>query len=693
MDAGQRVGAAGLGMTTVDTPLRGHSEERLRFEMLIADLSARFINVPADQVGAEIQHAQRRIVEALDLDRSSLWQLHEREPGALRLASVYEAGRPIVERASAELLSSRAWLSEEQSDKPPALLGMDARVFYPWACEQLLQGRTVAIASLDDLPAEAAVDKMTFRRSETKSTLVIPLLMGGAVIGAVTFAIIRAERAWPEPLVERFQLIARVFAEALTRSRADRELRASEARLALAAASAGARLWELEMRTGRLWITNTARRLYEVAPEEEMTFARFLEILHPEDRERVRDHVENRVQVGEDIRLEYRVLRPDGQIEWVAAWGHLHEGSAGDSDRLMGVSIDITDRKRMEEQLQARLREIEQLKQQLEQDNILLQDEVKQRFERGEIVTKSNAMQWVLSQVTQVAPTNSTVLISGETGVGKEVIARAIHELSKREGRPLVTVNCASLPPSLIEGELFGREKGAYTGALTLMKGRFESADGSTLFLDEIGELPLELQSKLLRVLEEGRLERLGSSKTIQVDVRVLAATNRDLPQEIQAGKFRKDLYYRLNVFPVAIPPLRERREDIPMLVWSFVHEFEKKMGKRIESVPRQIMEEFQRYSWPGNVRELRNIIEHAMIISNGTFLQAHIPAAHASASEPPQALADVERQHILSVLETTRWCISGAEGAAAKLGLKRSTLQFRMKKLGIKRPPRLSTR
>jgi transcriptional regulator with GAF, ATPase, and Fis domain len=347
----------------------------------------------------------------------------------------------------------------------------------------------------------------------------------------------------------------------------------------------------------------------------------------------------------------------------------------------------------MEEQLQARLKEIEQLKQQLEQDNILLRDEVKQRFEREEIVTKSKAMQWVLSQVAQVAPTSSTVLISGETGVGKEVIARAIHDLSKRKGRPLVTVNCASLPPSLIEGELFGREKGAYTGALTLMKGRFEFADGSTLFLDEIGELPLELQSKLLRVLEEGRLERLGSSKTIQVDVRVLAATNRDLSQEIQAGKFRKDLYYRLSVFPVAIPPLRERREDIPMLVWTFVHEFEKKMGKRIESVPRRIMEECQRYSWPGNVRELRNIIEHAMITSDGTVLQAHIPAAHASASEPPQALADVERQHILSVLETSRWCISGAGGAAAQLGLKRSTLQFRMKKLGIKRPPRLSTR
>jgi transcriptional regulator with GAF, ATPase, and Fis domain len=358
----------------------------------------------------------------------------------------------------------------------------------------------------------------------------------------------------------------------------------------------------------------------------------------------------------------------------------------------MGVSIDITDRKLMEEQLQARLKEIEQLKQQLEQENTFLRREVIQLLEREEIVAKSKAMQRVSSQVAQVAPTNSTVLISGETGVGKEVIARAIHKLSKRSGHPLVTVNCASLPPSLIESELFGREKGAYTGALTFMKGRFEFAHGSTIFLDEVGELPLEVQPKLLRVLEEGRFERLGSPKTITVDVRLLAATNHDLAHDVETGRFRKDLYYRLNVFPMTIPPLRDRPEDIPMLAWMFVRQLEKQIGRRIESIPERVMAKLQRYSWPGNARELRNVIERAMISSDGTTLQAPPPVPDGAPSPNLQNLSDAERQLILRALETCGWRVSGPDGAAARLGLKRSTLQFRMKKLGIEpsgSPPR----
>jgi formate hydrogenlyase transcriptional activator len=296
-------------------------------------------------------------------------------------------------------------------------------------------------------------------------------------------------------------------------------------------------------------------------------------------------------------------------------------------------------------------------------------------------------MRDVLAQVNRVAATDSTVLITGETGTGKELVARAIHGVSKRKDRTLVTINCASLPPSLIESELFGREKGAYTGALTMMKGRFEVADGSTIFLDEIGELGLEVQAKLLRVLEEGRFERLGSPKTVHVNVRIIAATNRDLAQDVQDGKFRKDLYYRLNVFPIGIPPLRERSEDIPLLVWALVREFEKRMGKRVESIPKRSLEALQRYAWPGNVRELRNVIERAMIVSSGKSLDLHIPAIASAEPVTSQALEDVERTHILGVLQKTRWRLMGQGGAAERLGLKRTTLQSRMKKLGIKRP------
>ena len=304
-----------------------------------------------------------------------------------------------------------------------------------------------------------------------------------------------------------------------------------------------------------------------------------------------------------------------------------------------------------------------------------------------EIVGQSLSMKKVLSQAEQVARTDSAVFIQGETGTGKELLARAIHKMSARKDRPLVTVNCASLPPTLIESELFGREKGAYTGAMTKMIGRFEIADGSTLFLDEIGELPLELQSKLLRVLEEGNFERLGSTKTLHANVRIVAATNRDIEHEVRDGKFRKDLFYRLNVFPILIPPVRERPEDIPLLVWAFAREFQKRMGKEIEAISKKSMEALQSYSWPGNVRELRNVVEHAMILGKSKILVVHVPKPVSLKEEDTSSLEDTERRHIVRVLERTGWRVAGKAGAAEILGLKRSTLISKMKKLHIHRP------
>jgi formate hydrogenlyase transcriptional activator len=335
--------------------------------------------------------------------------------------------------------------------------------------------------------------------------------------------------------------------------------------------------------------------------------------------------------------------------------------------------------------------EIQELKEKLAQEKLYLQDEVCSELNFKEIVGKSVALRRVLMLVETVAPTDSTVLIYGETGTGKELIARAIHNLSSRCSNAFVKLNCAAIPTGLLESELFGHEKGAFTGAIAQRIGRFELADRGTVFLDEIGEVPLDLQTKLLRVLQEREFERLGSTRTLRTDARLIAATNRDLSAMVEEQKFRSDLFYRLNVFPVRVPPLRERADDIPMLVRHFVQHFGRRMKRTIETIPAETMEALIRYSWPGNIRELQNLIERAVILSRGPVLE--VPLADLDSRTTPgqvngkhQTLEDAERVHILATLKETRWVLSGPSGAAIRLGMNRSTLQFRLKKLGIVR-------
>ncbi len=355
--------------------------------------------------------------------------------------------------------------------------------------------------------------------------------------------------------------------------------------------------------------------------------------------------------------------------------------------RLLGeVFSNALARRNHAVRLEQALAEVRGLKERLEEENLYLRKEIDATAgTAGDIVGESAAIKRSLVQAAQVAQTDATVLLLGETGTGKQLLAQTIHGLSTRRGRTMVQVNCAALPPTLIEAELFGRERGAYTGALARQTGRFEVADGSTIFLDEIGDLPLELQAKLLRVLERGEFERLGSSRTIRVDVRVIAATNRDLTAMVRDAKFREDLYYRLNVFPVTVPPLRARQEDIPLLTWAFVREFASAQGKTIEQIPRRTMDALQRYGWPGNVRELRNIIERATILSPGPTLRVELPAS-VDLQAAGMTLEAIERRHIVAVLDEVRWRIRGEGGAAQRLGLKPSTLESRMRKLGIKR-------
>ena len=336
---------------------------------------------------------------------------------------------------------------------------------------------------------------------------------------------------------------------------------------------------------------------------------------------------------------------------------------------------------------------IDALNAQLSREKLYLEDEIRGEHGFEEIIGRSSALSRVLREIATVAPTDSTVLITGETGSGKELVARAIHQMSVRRDRAFVKLNCAAIPTGLLESELFGHEKGAFTGAISTRVGRFELASQGTVFLDEIGEIPLELQPKLLRVLQEREFERLGSSRTMRSDARLIAATNRDLASLASEHKFRQDLFYRLNVFPITVPPLRDRREDIPMLVRHFAQQFARRMKKSIETIPSETMEALTRYEWPGNIRELQNLIERAVILSRGTLLEvplagltASVPAA-GPAEEPAETLSEADRRHIVAALERSNWVLAGPNGAAARLGVKRSTLQFRMRKLGIVRP------
>ena len=521
-------------MTPPSINPRPELEERLRFETLLADLSSKFINLPAGEVDHEIEDAQRRVCECLSFDLCALWQWTQDAPRYITITHLY---RPL--------------------GGPPPPGRIDGEDMAPWSLRQLAAGRIVAVASMESLPPEAARDREVWRHYGVKSALNFPLSAGGQLFGAVTFNTVREERAWPTEIVTRLTVVAQVFANALARKVTDQALRESMA-------------------------------------------------------------------------------------------------------------------------------ENERLRERLQAESDYLKAEIKVTQAHGEVIGRSRAIRQVLSQVEQVAPTDSSVLIRGETGTGKELIAQAIHRLSPRQGHLMVKVNCAALPSALVESEFFGREKGAFTGALTRQIGRFEVADGSTIFLDEISELSLEVQAKLLRVLQEGQLERLGSPKTLHVNVRVIAATNRDLAEDLRNGRFREDLYYRLNVFPICVPPLRERVEDIPMLVWAFLKELSLRMGKKITQIPRGTMEALQRHPWPGNVRELRNVIEHGAIVTSGDTLRVPMLVDAPPAARKIQTLDDSQREQIVKCLERTGWRIKGPRGAAIMLGLKPSTLYNRMQKLGI---------
>lgn len=518
--------------------------------------------------------------------------------------------------------------------------------------------------------------------------------------GAELYGLRRSGKEFPmEASISQIQLSGQKFFTVILRDITDRklaldELRESEQRFSKAFSANPQPMSLTRMSDGKYLDVNESFLAMSGYAREEVIGHTSIDLDIWETPESRADFVAQLMKEGSVVNVEAKFRTKSGALRLLLSSGERLE--IGGEECLLVASSDITDRKQAEEalvkahkELVIAHEEVNRLKNQLEAENIYLQQELQLDQTFGEMVGHSDALKYVLFKVSQVALTDSTVLITGETGTGKELVARAIHSASLRKDRPLIKVNCAALPASLIESELFGYERGAFTGATARKLGRFELANGGTIFLDEIGDLPLESQVKLLRALQEGEIERLGGTKTIKIDVRIIAATNRNLKQEIEKGTFREDLWYRLNVFPITVPPLRQRKDDIPPLTEYFANKSARKFGKKIDSVSAAAMRTLQEHSWPGNVRELENVIERAVIHCQGNVLhlaERFEKPPDTGAATSIKTLEDMERDYIVRILETTHWRVEGPKGAALLLGMNPSTLRGRMVKLGIKK-------
>jgi PAS domain S-box-containing protein len=474
--------------------------------------------------------------------------------------------------------------------------------------------------------------------------------------------------------------------------RSEEKLRHTEADLLEAQRISQTGSWKLDVSSGTVTVSPQMFRIFGVKPDEDTSTLDFwFSRNHLEDRKRIQELFERSRIQKTDYDADYRVVLPDGAIKHLHAVGHPVLNESGELVEFVGTAIDVTEQAQARIELEKAFEEIKSLKDRLHDENLALREQIDQAFMFEDIVGSSPVLQTVLSSIVKVAPTDCTVLITGETGTGKELIARAIHKHSQRSGQAFISVNCASIPSSLIASELFGHEKGAFTGAVQRRQGRFELAHSGTIFLDEVGDLPAETQITLLRVLQERQFERVGGNRILITDVRVIAATNRDLTAAIAAGAFRSDLFYRLNVFPIEVPPLRKRKEDIPMLVEYFVKRYAEKAGKHIRRIDNNTLERCQSYAWPGNIRELQNIVERSVILCSGdtfwidkAWLASVQPPRPELAGPLPDTLQNQERKMIETALAESKGKVAGPEGAAAKLGIPRSTLDTKIKQLGI---------
>lgn len=686
-------------------------------DTLLAGLSRTLVECPTDAIAVHVGAAVDGAARGLDVDHGWLVQ------------GVPQDGRVRV---------TLGWTRPGRAPLTP----FEPEVRLPWTSARLGDGHPVSLASPDELPPEAASDRAFLEQAGIRALVGLPLVVGGTPIGWLAFGAGRGRPPWSPPVIEGLRRMAMAVGGALARERAQQALRrATEFDQVVGGLAAS--LIHVPIDTIDAQIVQTLGAVAELLEADQATVIQHF----PAERIMTRTHLWVRTGTPDPPGTDPQDAFPwmlarlfeAGEIMVLTRVDELPPEAARDrasltlygvmscalapmvvQDRVVGVIFfaTVTGERRWSADLMARLRlvgeiiagalvrrdaevalrsalvENERLRERLEAENVYLKAELSGARDFGEIVGRSAALRETLERVRQVADTDAPVLLLGETGTGKELLARGLHTHGPRRDRPFIAVNCAALPATLIESELFGYEKGAFTGATQAKPGRFELADRGTLLLDEVGDLDPSLQTKLLRVLENGEIQRLGATVTRKVHVRVIAATNRNLQRDLREGRFRPDLYYRLAVFPIQVPPLRQRLEDIPLLVWHFIESRNRALNRTITKIPKPAMAALQAYDWPGNVRELQNVIERAMILSRGSVLsiedafglgtEARGEAGRRSSAE---SLQDVERAHIARVLSTCGWTIEGRGQAAERLGLNPSTLRNRMRKLGIRRP------
>lgn len=631
-------------------------QNRLTLEQMISDISTYFVNLAAQEVDRGINNALQRLGEWEGVDRSYVFLLSNE---GTRATNTHEWCAPGV---------------------APQMHRLQDLVFdkLPWASRKTRRQEILHVPRVADLPAEAQFEKVHWQDQGIQSLLTVPLVWDGRVRGFIGFDSVRAEKHWQEDDVRLLNIVSEVIGNSLHRKEVAAALRASEERVQRIFASAMDAIITIDDSLRVVMSNEAAEKVFRCSTAEvkDKQFDPFLS-------ENFRALLTNYIQTSAEHASPQYVWAPEGLTalrkngEPFPIEATISRVEVAQQNLFTIILRDINERKQAEEELA-----------QLQNQNIYLREEALQNdYNFGEIIGASAAMQQMFKNLNMVAATDTTVLLLGETGTGKELIARTIHNLSGRKDNVMVKVNCGALPAGLVESELFGHEKGAFTGATAQKKGRFELAHRGTIFLDEVGELPLATQVKLLRVLQEQEFERVGGAQTLKVSVRVIAATNRNLEEEIEAGTFRPDLFYRLNIFPIQIPALRERTEDIPLLAHHLISQLARRLGKRINGINQQALEKLMRYDWPGNVRELANILERAVILCQGRVLQEeHIGKLNEIARPVAgfTTLEEAERQHILEALEKTNGVLAGPKGAAQLLGLNRSTLWSRMRKLGI---------
>ncbi len=646
------------------------------FQARLADITSILLNAPAREYDAVLADVQARIGEDYGFDHIAFMWFEDELPG---------------------LKESINWLPGGRQPEPYSSKDL------PFGHSRERRDQLRRIDNVDDMSDEEHADQATIRRLGLSSLLIVPMSSKDRFFGRAGFAY-REQRDWDENTIEELRLITNAITGAAVRRWSLQQIEARQKDLERSQRVAKVGSYRLQATRNKddshdllnilgINLSEQALEIFDIEPQQDPreTVMLLLSRIHPDDEPRVRETWRKTLESGGEHTIEYRVVRHDGSIIHVQSKEQFDGADDNGVITFFGTYKDITEWVEANRHLQTALSRIEELKDQLQAENILLRDEVRAAHGFEKIIGSSSKLRRVLEAVRQVAPTNVTVLICGETGTGKELVAQSIHDVSDRKSRPMISVNCAALSSELIESELFGHEKGAFTGAHARRQGRFEIADGGTLFLDEIGEMSGDLQAKLLRVIQEGEFERLGGSETLKTDVRLIAATNRDLKKAMDSGDFRADLYYRINAFPIDLPPLRERKEDIPLLAEHFVRKHAAALGKDVDSISSRTLGFLQEQDWPGNIREMESTILRALISTNGKVVDfigdsTETRAAVDDTEVDALSLLAAQRKHIIDVLTRSGWVIEGKKGAAQALGLAPSSLRSKMKRLNISR-------